>query len=158
MHNRNTSNLFTSINHIIILLIMSIISACQNTTTTDLTFASANLNIVTEATTLPVTIEIADTDTKREQGLMYRQSLGVNSGMLFIFDESAPHPFWMKNTYISLDILFINANKEIIYIEENTTPLSEELITSSDNSLYVLELNAGYVNTNHVEVGHVVNF
>lgn len=105
-----------------------------------------------------IDIEIADTEQKRAQGLMYRKSIPENAGMLFILDEEEMQSFWMKNTYISLDMLFVNANKEIVTICPNTTPLKEWSYASTKPALYVVEVNAGYCAKKGITEGDKINF
>lgn len=118
----------------------------------------SNLSIDTGSNRLLLKVEVADTNEKRMLGLMHRQLLGPNEGMLFIFSEEAPRIFWMKNTYLSLDILFINAHREIIFVVPKTPPFSEEPISSHLPAQYVLEVNAGYAAKNGVRVGDKVIF
>lgn len=89
-------------------------------------------------------IEIADDAYQRETGLMYRQSLEEDSGMLFIFENEAQRGFYMKNTYIPLDLIFLNENFRIVSISRNATPKSLETIPSNKPAQYVLEVNAGF--------------
>lgn len=91
-----------------------------------------------------IDIEIADDDARREQGLMYRPSMEDRNGMLFLFDEEEPQSFWMKNTIIPLDIIYVNAQKEIVHIAQNTQPYSEKAIPSGAPAQYVIEVNAGF--------------
>ncbi len=88
-------------------------------------------------------VEIAATDEERQKGLMFRKNLPEESGMLFIFRDDAIHSFWMKNTYIPLDMIFISSDMMVAGIHRNATPLSEESISISKPSRYVLEINAG---------------
>ncbi len=91
-------------------------------------------------------IEIADSPEERTRGLMYRQWLDPDSGMLFIFEEAGRHGFWMKNTYIPLDILWINETKHIIFISKNVSPCTNvtcPVISPPEDAKYVLEINAG---------------
>lgn len=88
-------------------------------------------------------IEVAKESFETSQGLMYRKSMLANRGMLFIFDNEIVRSFWMKNTYISLDIIYVNQNKEVIHIARNTTPKSETNISSIKPAQYVFEVNAG---------------
>ena len=131
--------------------------ACSSTPST-LTFDTTTVTLQTNINTLTITAEVADTQTKREQGLQNRTSLDGDVGMLFIFDEAGTHSFWMKDTPLSLDMIFFSSEKEIVFIEENTTPLSTALITPTSAALYVLEVNAGYVETNGIQVGDTANF
>ena len=100
-------------------------------------------------------IELADTPKEREIGLMNRHSLGTGQGMLFIFEEAAEGiTFWMKNTFIPLDMIFVNDRKVIFYIEENVQP--HDLTArgpKTGKTKYVLEVNAGEVEKNEIEVG-----
>jgi uncharacterized protein len=103
-------------------------------------------------------IEIADKDNERMQGLMYRQSMQENEGMLFIFPNEEPRSFWMKNTYIPLDIIYINSQKEIVSIQKCTQPLSTYSIPSEKPAMYVLEVNAGFTDKNGIIVEDKVEF
>ncbi len=105
-----------------------------------------------------IDIEIAEGETERNLGLMYRRSLPEDSGMLFIMDSNKEQSFWMKNTYISLDILYINDKKEIVSIAEGTTPLSEAQIPSNGDALYVLEVIAGYCQAKGIKVGDKISW
>lgn len=90
-------------------------------------------------------VEIADTDLERRGGLMFRESLDQDKGMLFIFDSESMLTFWMKNTLIPIDIIFINSGLEIVSIEE-AVPCQEDpcpIYGSGEPSLYVLEINKG---------------
>jgi len=88
-------------------------------------------------------VEIADTEAAREKGLMFRKSLPPGQGMLFDFHREAPVGFWMKNTYIPLDMIFIRGNGRIANIAENAKPLSETVIPSDGPVLAVLEVAGG---------------
>lgn len=116
------------------------------------------VTLQTNSATLSITAEIADTDTERSLGLMNRTTLADDAGMLFVFDEAAVRSFWMRDTYISLDIIFIGSDKTILYIEENTTPLSETAIAPEVQTQYVLEVNAGYAAEHGLSVGDDVRF
>ena len=88
-------------------------------------------------------IEIADDHEERARGLMFREEMPLTSGMLFIYDRPQPVSFWMKNTLIPLDMLFIDATGTVRRIAENTTPLSTEGVPGGDDILMVLEINGG---------------
>jgi uncharacterized protein len=105
-----------------------------------------------------INIQIADTDFDRQLGLMFRKSMEQNQGMLFIFPEESIQSFWMRNTYISLDMIFISANKKIITIHKNTTPLSDQSYRSTGPAKYVLEVDSGYTNRNRISIGDKVNW
>ena len=88
-------------------------------------------------------VEIADNEVRREVGLMYRRYLPQDRGMLFDFKEEAPVAFWMKNTYIPLDMIFISGHGLVTKIVANAEPLSETAIPSGGPVLGVLEINGG---------------
>lgn len=117
-----------------------------------------NLSITAESGVVNLKVEVADTNDKRILGLMYRKSLEPNKGMFFVFNEEGPRSFWMKNTFLSLDILFINAQREVVFIVPNTIPFSEESIPSPIPAQYVLELNAGMTAQKGIKVGDRINF
>jgi uncharacterized membrane protein (UPF0127 family) len=102
-----------------------------------------SLEIVSKTGVHSFTVEIADTEAAREKGLMFRKSLPEGTGMLFDFKQEQPVAFWMRNTYVPLDMLFIKADGRILRIAENATPLSEKTIPSGGPVLAVLEVVAG---------------
>lgn len=89
------------------------------------------------------TVEIAADDTSREQGLMFRKSMAANAGMLFDFGTPQPTQFWMENTILPLDMLFVRADGTIANIKANAVPYSRATIPSAGPVLVVIELNAG---------------
>src|SRR5215217_5907171 len=97
-----------------------------------------------------IDVEIAENQAERSKGLMYRPYIPDSVGMLFIFDEAAPQGFWMKNTSIPLDIIYVDENKKIVSIAKNTKPYSEESIPSLGNAQYVVEVNAGFSERNNI--------
>jgi hypothetical protein len=102
------------------------------------------LEIVTARGPVRFQVEIADTPAEREQGLMWRGSMPVDRGMLFDFQgPEAEQGFWMRNTYIPLDIIYIRADGRIHSIARSTTPLSEAPIPSGGPVRAVLEINGG---------------
>ena len=100
-----------------------------------------------------IDIEVAATDAEREQGLMFRTSIGEKTGMLFLFDETDYQSFWMKNTPSSLDILFISPENKILNIHKYTSPYSVEGLPSSGPSNKVVEVRAGYCDKYKIEPG-----
>lgn len=92
---------------------------------------------------IKITVEVADTDSNRATGLMYRRSIGPDEGMLFVYDGEQDITMWMKNTYISLDMIFVRKNGVISHIETNTEPFSERNIPSEGPALAVIEMAAG---------------
>ena len=99
--------------------------------------------IVTKSGVKVFNVEIARTTEERERGLMYRKELPDGQGMLFDFSPEQDVSMWMRNTYVSLDMIFIRADGRILRIAENTTPLSERIISSGGPVKAVLEVMAG---------------
>lgn len=91
-----------------------------------------------------ITVEIADTPETQMRGLMGRKNLSINNGMLFVFKRLKPRKFWMKNTPISLDIIFVGADGCIANIAESTIPMSERSYRSIGPVKYVVEVRAGF--------------
>ena len=91
-----------------------------------------------------IELEIADNDFETQRGLMDRRSMKEDQGMLFIFDDMSMRSFWMKNTYIPLDIIFVTDKMEIESIQANTTPFSQQSVPSNGPAQYVVEVNAGF--------------
>ena len=88
-------------------------------------------------------VEIADDTAERAQGLMHRAALPASAGMLFIYDQPQPAAFWMKNTLLPLDMIFIDAAGRVTRVHENAKPLDETPIPGGDGVLMVLEINGG---------------
>ena len=132
-----------------LLLIFLLFSACQSKVKTD-----EAVLVSPEGKRSPVlSLEIADDHPERQLGLMYRKELPSNKGMLFIFPEEEPRSFWMKNTFIELDIAFLNSNYEIVSIVERAPPLTEKHRESSVPARYVLEVLGGNLRQWGIGVG-----
>ncbi len=93
--------------------------------------------------TLNFTVEIADTNEKRQRGLMYRKQMADDAGMIFDFGVSRRVQMWMENTVLPLDMLFVDSTSTITSINANAVPYSEDIIDSTTPVKYVVELNAG---------------
>jgi uncharacterized membrane protein (UPF0127 family) len=98
-------------------------------------------------------VEIANTDAERERGLMYRKQMAADHGMLFDFQRDQPVSFWMHNTYIPLDMVFIASDGRIVRIAENAKPMSDDLIPSVLPIRAVLEINGGVARSLGIAVG-----
>jgi hypothetical protein len=105
-----------------------------------------------------IDIEIADNTPERMQGLMFRKSMDENKGMLFIFQDYEVRGFYMKNTIIPLDIIFLDSVKQVLKIYKNTTPFSERTLESGMPAKYVVEVNAGYTNKHGIKDGDRIKF
>jgi uncharacterized membrane protein (UPF0127 family) len=144
----------------LLLIVLTVIlsASCTSEESDTLDFATTPLTIETTGGALELTVEVADTPDKQSQGLMDRQTLDEDAGMIFVFSDEAQRSFWMQNTYVSLDMLFLSSAKEILYIAENTTPLSTDIISPDVAAQYVLEVNAGYSARHGVNVGDQLSF
>jgi uncharacterized protein len=100
-----------------------------------------------------VDIEIADDDARRTQGLMYRDSMAENRAMLFVLPDEREQSFWMKNTIMPLDIIYVNAKKQIVSTQKNAVPYSEDSIPSNGPARYVVEVNAGFCDRHTIKPG-----
>ena len=105
-----------------------------------------------------IDVEIADDEPERVQGLMYRDSMAENQGMLFLFPREEPMAFWMKNTRISLDIIYLDSERKIVDIVEDTKPFSLEQLPSKAPAQFVVEVNAGFTVKHGIKVGDYINF
>jgi uncharacterized membrane protein (UPF0127 family) len=109
--------------------------------------------IHTAGGTVEVALEVADTPETRTRGLMYRTTLPDGSGMLFVFDEESNHEFWMKNTLIPLDMIFIAADGAIVGVAADTIPLSTAGVGVGRRSRFVLEVPGGWAARHGVKTG-----
>jgi hypothetical protein len=109
-----------------------------------------------EASNASVEVEIAENDHDRQRGLMYRKAMPQDKGMIFLFAEKDIHSFWMHNTCIPLDMLYLDADGLIVGIEENTPTMSDETFDVGCPSQYVLEVNAGWTRAHGVFAGQRV--
>tara|TARA_B100000035_G_C20852837_1_gene488220 strand:- start:92 stop:535 length:444 start_codon:yes stop_codon:yes gene_type:complete len=102
-------------------------------------------------------VEIAETQEKRMEGLMFRTELDEDKGMLFIFPYPDLVNIWMKNTFLSLDIVFISEENIIVDIVKEALPLSEKIYTSKLVTKYILEINSGLIRKLDINIGDKVN-
>ena len=110
---------------------------------------------------ISVSVEVADEPYSLSKGLMFRESLADGSGMLFVFPDEKPRAFWMKNTLIPLDMLFISADKRVVSIQKNVMPCVTTTCASYASegaAMYVLEVNAGFADRYGITQGDLVGF
>lgn len=103
-------------------------------------------------------IEIARTDTDVMRGLKFRDQMDEDQAMLFIFEHLDYHTFWMQDTYLSLDMIFIGPDGYIVHIEKDTTPFSEDPILPSRPNLFVLEVLAGTAEKMNIKESDIVRW
>jgi len=136
-------------------------STDQATEETEYKFMKEGSLTFTDSLNNPITtidIEIADNDDDRQNGLMYRKSMETNQGMLFIFPLQEMQSFWMRNTLLPLDMIFVNADKKIITIHKNTKILSDQSYASTEPAQYVVEVCAGFSDKYSLKPGDKINW
>ena len=106
---------------------------------------------------IPISVEIADTPALREQGLMHRDSLPANHGMLFVYADEQMRSFWMRNTKIPLDIAFVDRNGSIVNIEQMDAQTDENTVSTAP-ATYALEMSLGWFEANGVGIGDRLEF
>lgn len=99
-------------------------------------------------------IEFADTESKIQYGMMYRKTVDPQTGMLFLFDDSDWRSFYMKNTYVPLDIIFIDANHKVVSIQKNAEPLNLKSLPSEGPAQYVFEILGGLSDQLGIDKGY----
>ncbi|MEX0685985.1 MAG: DUF192 domain-containing protein [Balneolales bacterium] len=149
----------------IALFLVSLTSACGNDNNSSST-KGRSLDFNSELyflnqfrdTVSTIQVAIAETENKRNLGLMDVYNLPSNAGMIFIFNNEQPRSFWMKNTPLPLDIIYINRDREIVKIHHNTVPFSERQIPSGEPAQYVVEVNGGYTQNYNIQEGMYIDF
>lgn len=105
-----------------------------------------------------IDIEYARTEKEITDGMMFRRNVPDTQGMLFVFPNEEPRSFWMKNTLVSLDLIFINADQEIVSIQEKAAPKDRSSLPSEKPAKYVLEVIGGFCETYDIGPGYFVTF
>ncbi|MFH1808443.1 MAG: DUF192 domain-containing protein [Pseudomonadota bacterium] len=121
-------------------------------------FAQSQVVLLASAGEVTVKVELARTPQEMARGLMYRRQLDADDGMLFLYSEDGNHSFWMKNTYIPLDMIFIGSDRRVVGVVENAEPLTTVSRQVGQPSRYVLEVNAGFSRRHGVAAGTAVRF
>jgi uncharacterized membrane protein (UPF0127 family) len=116
------------------------------------------LSFITASGKHKITVEVADSDQERSTGLMFRRTLGDEDGMIFLYPRNEPISMWMKNTYISLDMIFVRSDGVIHRIEEGTEPFSEATINSDGDVRAVIEMKAGSAKRLGLKSGDKVDY
>ena len=131
------------------IVLSSTISACASEPRVVLHTASGEV---------PVMVEVVSTPAQQAIGLMYRKELGAMAGMLFVFDTTVEHPFWMKNTVLPLDMIYLGEDRKVVGIVKDAVPFTTTARTVGAPSRYVLEVNAGFSTKHGVKSGDLVSF
>jgi uncharacterized membrane protein (UPF0127 family) len=114
------------------------------------------VELSSERGTVRVPVELALAREQLGRGLMWRDDLPSDAGMLFVFADDTARSFWMKNTPLPLDIVFIDSTGKVVNVAENTTPFSTAPIRSTGSARYVLEVNAGFARRHGISTGATV--
>ncbi len=114
------------------------------------------LTFVTGSGSHTIMVEVANSDSTRSTGLMFRRSIGPDEGMLFLYKTEQDVSMWMKNTYIPLDMIFVKHDGAISHIQANTEPFSETIISSEGPVLGVIEIGAGSADRLGIKTGDKV--
>jgi uncharacterized protein len=134
-----------SMSRFVAVLLLACCTIFGGATTPVAAFGQGTIDIVTGTGVHAFSVELATNDAERERGLMYRKELPEGHGMLFDFQTEQQVQFWMHDTYIPLDMIFIAADGRIVHIAENAKPMSDDLIPSVSPIRGVLEVIAGTV-------------
>jgi uncharacterized membrane protein (UPF0127 family) len=129
--------------HVMVVLAFGIVLAVSARAQDAVTFDRSTLKIETAGGVHSFDIEVATNDAQRARGLMFRNEMAPDAGMLFVYRRDRVLTMWMANTYLPLDMLFIGGDGRIVSITRNTIPLSRTTISSRKRARAVLELNAG---------------
>ena len=121
-----------------------------------LSFDTSSLTVTTKQGPQVFHVELATTEPQRAQGLMFRTSLAADAGMLFVYPYAQQVQFWMKNTVIPLDMLFVGSDGHIVSLHERAVPFSLEPIPSGPDAQYVIEVNGGTVDRLGIATGDLV--
>ena len=142
-----------------LLLVMSMAAAACSHSTHAARRGEPEVVLSTRAGEEHVKVEIARSEPERQHGLMFRQKLEPGRGMIFLFERPQRLTFWMKNTYIPLDMIFIAADKHVVYVEENAEPLTTQARgPDGEDTQFVLEVPGGWARAHGVERGVAVKF
>ena len=139
---------YISISILLLFLLITVLNAQETT----------NIIIKNNYKDIYFNVEIARKKIDRDKGLMFRKNLSLGKGMLFIFPSESKVSMWMKNTLISLDIIFVSKNYKIVDIINNAKAMSKEILTSKVKAKYALEINAGLVKKLNIKIGNNIYF
>jgi uncharacterized membrane protein (UPF0127 family) len=145
---------------LVILIVLIIFSSMAPLTRDSNILSEGRVIFNTRSGPVSLNVEVADQPQEITTGLMFREFLGQDEGMLFIFEGDSPRSFWMKNTLIPLDMIFINSSLDIVHIVENAEPCktpSCQTYSSVQPAMYVVEANSGFVREHDIEPGQKIS-
>lgn len=127
----------------IFVILLALVAATSTAAAAEIRFERSELTVVTAKGPVRFDVELATDDRQRAQGLQHRKAMAADAGMLFLFPEPQVVDMWMKNTHLSLDMIFIRRDGHIVSIAEATKPLSLDIVSSGAQASAVLEVLAG---------------
>lgn len=137
--------------NLILIFCFLFLASCSNAELLEVNFKN------TDSSASPkLEVELALKNSTRQMGLMYRKKMDTNRGMLFVFPDEDTRAFWMRNTYLPLDIIFISSDRKVVNIVEKATPLTDTQRSSEGPAKYVVEVNAGMAKTWGVVKGSIL--
>lgn len=146
--------------HLALILWVAFLAGCEQRSTVQPAPTAANVQMLptvrVELAGRPFTLEVADEPAEMQRGLMFRQSMPRDHGMLFVYEREAMYAFWMKNTYIPLDIVFLDASGRIVTIKQ-MKPLDLTSTPTDRPAKYAIELNEGVAKEIGLKIGDVIN-
>ena len=145
---------------IVVIFVFFLVFLIHNGTSKNIFETQQNKNIqYIEIAGKKIKAEVVSTPDLQARGLSGRKNLGENDGMLFIFQNSGAYPFWMKDMYFSIDMIWIDENFNVVYIKKNAKPESyPETFAPQKNAKYVLEVLSGFSEKNNLKEGDIVRF
>jgi uncharacterized membrane protein (UPF0127 family) len=138
--------------------LVATILACTSSRAEPVVASTPYVTFHTEVGDVRVKVEIADSPAARAKGLMYRDSMAADAGMVFIFPTDDDHVFWMKNTHIPLDMIFASRDLNVVGVVANAEPLTETSRSASAISRYVIEVNGGWASAHGIVAGTRLSF
>lgn len=144
----------------VILVVLIIFSSMAPITRDSNIIREGQVIFKTRSGTVSLDVEVADQPQEITTGLMFREYLGQDEGMLFIFSSDAPRSFWMKNTLIPLDMIFINSSLDIVHIVEDAEPCKTPSCPTYSSvlpAMYVVEANSGFAREHDIEPGQKIS-
>ena len=145
--------------HYLVLIVLFVFSVVTFSFLTDQMPNVSRGKLIFVERALLINLEIAKTEKQRRTGLMHRDKLVKNSGMLFVFEQENVQRVWMKDTLISLDVIFISEQNKVVSFFKSLTPCKKkgcDIYTSTEKAKYMLEVNAGLIEREGIEIGQKV--
>lgn len=142
-NNRFAACLAAAARHCVFIILFALAAALSTVAAAEIRFERSELTVVTAKGPVRFDVELATDDRQRAQGLQHRKAMAADAGMLFLFPEPQIVDMWMKNTHLSLDMIFIRRDGHVVSIARETKPFSLDIVSSGAPASAVLEVLAG---------------